>query len=77
MCWYLQDIYWLTRYVKQPWSWGGNTNKDCEGGVYVLSLKFTLDVITSVVDPGGPQGPGSQIWGPRLYSEAQITPFDT
>ena len=34
-----------------------------------------------VADPGGgPGGPGpprAQIWGPRLYSEAQITPFDT
>ena len=32
----------------------------------------------SVVDPGGAQAPlGPQILGPRLYSEAQITPFDT
>ena len=34
-----------------------------------------------VADPGGGSvaraPPGPQIWGPRLYSEAQITPFDT
>ena len=27
--------------------------------------------------PGAQAPPGPQIWGPRLYSEAQITPFDT
>ena len=32
----------------------------------------------TVADPvGGPGPPGPQSWGPRLYAEAQITPFDT